>query len=605
MVTNISKNTIDLIQSNRDYYFNIFVREGALGLSRILGVNVNTLRTHVLPLVNFTRKDIDDFRELSSTLFDTPSMESCYILGYVLGDGCIQQSHSSYRPSLDITSKDESIILSISKSLGDSFVSLVKPITYHANRYRPECSAFNLSFTSRSICNRLMELGISFNKSNLGCSMDWSFIKPFLFDFVRGLLDSNGSVHLHSGTPSISGHPSYLLELQSLLLLEGIDCSVSHRTPSFCILSFREFSSSLLYKNMYCTHDIGSLFLERKKVLFKASCNFSSFSGSLDSNISSVEFLEDSVNMIDIEVEGVSSPNNHSYYLEGMHTHNCSQELRVCANIANEQTWIDTFNSGDDLHKIVAIQMWGEENYNRDKRKIAKAISFGILYGMSPRSFAEKNHVSLSEAEDFFNRYYRGAPNLTAWMDYTKRKAMTTGFNYTFFGRPRRFLHYLTTGNGGDVGFAKRVAVNSIIQGTSADIGRLGLIRTYKLLLTNPKFKDKVFFASMIHDEISLIVHESVLHEVDTIFQQCLNVHVSQWKCQLDTDLEIGRAWGASFNFTRTDTTFKVDINPLPDNFEALLESTKDLSMPVDSFHTSDLLDEDNSDELGGDTSLF
>lgn len=93
----------------------------------------------------------------------------------------------------------------------------------------------------------------------------------------------------------------------------------------------------------------------------------------LESNILSLEYLEEEIEMMDLNVEEV-----HCYYANGIVTHNCGQELKILANLAGQQNWIDTFKNGGDLHKNMAIEMFGLENYNNEKRKVAKTLNFGL-----------------------------------------------------------------------------------------------------------------------------------------------------------------------------------------------------------------------------------
>ena len=94
--------------------------------------------------------------------------------------------------------------------------------------------------------------------------------------------------------------------------------------------------------------------------------------GSSVSNIEFIEFTNEEMEMCDIEVEEV-----HCYYANGITTHNSGQELRIPANLSGEEVWVSAFTTGGDVHKETAVRLFGEENYDNSKRKMAKGANFG------------------------------------------------------------------------------------------------------------------------------------------------------------------------------------------------------------------------------------
>lgn len=95
--------------------------------------------------------------------------------------------------------------------------------------------------------------------------------------------------------------------------------------------------------------------------------------GKQESNIEFIEFSDEEMEMCDIEVEEV-----HCYYANGIMTHNSGQELRITANLSREPAWVEAFTTGGDVHKETAVKIWGEENYNKEYRKLAKGANFAM-----------------------------------------------------------------------------------------------------------------------------------------------------------------------------------------------------------------------------------
>lgn len=192
------------------------------------------------------------------------------------------------------------------------------------------------------------------------------------------------------------------------------------------------------------------------------------------SNIESIVFLDEEIEMCDIEVEDV-----HCYYGNGIVTHNSAQELRIPANLSREPVWVNAFTSGGDVHKSTAISIWGEENYNKDYRKMAKGANFSILYGAMAQSFAENPmyHMNLTEAEEFYNKYKKALPTLFVWEERLQRRGRREGYVSTYFGRPRRVKGYF---DNGQISFANRTIVNTVVQGCHVYDNRILTDRGYR-----------------------------------------------------------------------------------------------------------------------------
>jgi DNA polymerase I len=218
------------------------------------------------------------------------------------------------------------------------------------------------------------------------------------------------------------------------------------------------------------------------------------------------------------------------------------QEVRLAANYSGESVWIDAFLNGEDIHKRTAISIWGEENYNKDYRKKAKAIVFGILYGGTAYLLQHRLGISEAEANDFLNKFKKGLPVLNQWIDRTIRGARVTGTVTNAFGLPRRLSFYYR-GDRSLQGFADRTAVNTLIQGTAGVMIRLAMVRMHKLI--NKKYKDTVLFRGSVHDELNFAVRRDLVAEFmkdqQGIMVSCVP---NNWKVPMTVGFEIGNNWG-------------------------------------------------------------
>ena len=157
-----------------------------------------------------------------------------------------------------------------------------------------------------------------------------------------------------------------------------------------------------------------------------------------------------------------------------------AQELRVPALLTREPLWSHTFENGGDLHEVMARKIWGDENYDKAKRKKAKRCNFGILYGMTPRNFAIDFEIPLEEAEQLVVDYKSSAPVLFNWVHENEEKTKLTGVTATMFGRPRRLGWYLSKDRQrGMQNFGIRSCTNTVIQGTGADILKMSFLNIY------------------------------------------------------------------------------------------------------------------------------
>jgi DNA polymerase-1 len=235
------------------------------------------------------------------------------------------------------------------------------------------------------------------------------------------------------------------------------------------------------------------------------------------------------------------------------------QELRILANLSQDETLINTFLSGGDPHKATAVLLWGEENYNSDKRKQAKAINFGLIYGKTAMSLADTLGISVKEAESYMETYFKRMPNIKKFLDKCELLASKNHDISNLYGRKRRLKSYINPwGNISRAG--ARRAYNHPIQSLGADIIKIALIKVYKNIIDAPMYRDKglIYFLSTIHDEINFSVSKSILNEACYKIGKEMEHKIPGYPVPIITDLEIGNSMGLTWKFDQDLETLEL-----------------------------------------------
>ena len=187
-------------------------------------------------------------------------------------------------------------------------------------------------------------------------------------------------------------------------------------------------------------------------------------------------------------------------------------ELRVLAHISNDEHMVQAFNNGEDIHKQAASKVFHTpiDEVTKEQRSNAKAVNFGIVYGISDFGLGEQLGISRKQAKQYIDQYLEQYSGIKTFMDETVEKAKETGYVETLFNR-RRYIPELKSNNYMVRQFGQRAAMNTPIQGTAADIMKIAMINVLNELKTN-KLKSKIVL--QVHDEMMI---ESPLEEVDTV----------------------------------------------------------------------------------------
>lgn len=215
-------------------------------------------------------------------------------------------------------------------------------------------------------------------------------------------------------------------------------------------------------------------------------------------------------------------------------------ELRLLAHMSGDENFIDAFKRGQDIHARTAAEVFGIplEEVTPELRRHAKAVNFGIVYGISDFGLARNLHISRKEAGDYISRYFERYPGVRAFMDKVVAEAHETGYVTTMFGR-RRELPAIKSRNFNQRMLAERMAMNTPIQGTAADVIKLAMIAAYHKL-REAGVKSRILL--QVHDELVLEVVESELETVQAILRESME-HVVELSVPLSIDIHWGRNW--------------------------------------------------------------
>ena len=216
-------------------------------------------------------------------------------------------------------------------------------------------------------------------------------------------------------------------------------------------------------------------------------------------------------------------------------------ELRLAAVIAKDKPFIEAFKQGTDIHIRTAAEVWeiDENQVTKEQRRAAKAINFGILYGMGPHSLSRSTNLSFSEAKIFIDRYFEIHHAIQIYLDETKTKAHVNGFVETMFGR-RRYFPEINSGVPMLIATAERMAINMPIQGTAADIMKKAMLAVDGWLKQS---KLPATMLMQVHDELVFEADRDVADQVARGVKEMME-SVASFEVPLVVEIEVGSNWG-------------------------------------------------------------
>ena len=216
-------------------------------------------------------------------------------------------------------------------------------------------------------------------------------------------------------------------------------------------------------------------------------------------------------------------------------------ELRLLAHIADDPAMQRAFLSGEDIHTATAAQVFGlpPQEVTHELRRRAKAVNFGIVYGISPFSLAQDIGVPVYEAKEYMDKYFSTFPGVRAYMDKVVEEAKEQGYVTTLFGR-RRWLPELKSANFNLRSFGERVALNMPIQGTAADLIKLAMIRVDAALRAEGLAARLIL---QVHDELIVECPDEEVEQVKSLLTREMT-GAAALKVPLVADAAAGRSWG-------------------------------------------------------------
>jgi len=223
-------------------------------------------------------------------------------------------------------------------------------------------------------------------------------------------------------------------------------------------------------------------------------------------------------------------------------------ELRVAAHMAQDEAMLEAFRENKDIHTTTAAAVLNipPEQVTSDQRRDAKAINFGLIYGMSPYGLTQTTDLTLAEAENFVDTYFQRFPGIKKYLDDIREQARTQGYVETLLGRKRYFPRLATASNQNEKRREEREAINAPIQGTAADIMKLAMIAVANAL---EKSGLKARMLLQVHDELVLEAPQEEVKETIELVQSAME-DVYSLEIPLSTEAQYGKDWGSLEKYT-------------------------------------------------------
>lgn len=219
-------------------------------------------------------------------------------------------------------------------------------------------------------------------------------------------------------------------------------------------------------------------------------------------------------------------------------------ELRVLAHYSGDEVMVDAFRSGVDIHTATAakVHLCSEDEVTREMRSSAKAVNFGLLYGMGPKLLSQQTQLSFSEAQKFIKAYFKTFPSVRGFMLEQVERARKDGFVHTLSGR-RRDLPDLNSSNGMLRSAAENMALNTPIQGSAADIIKWAMLRLHDKL-ENDRLPMNMLL--QVHDELVFEIHRDHIDEMKELIRyemERVDLMPLEFSVPLKVEMGVGDNW--------------------------------------------------------------
>lgn len=216
-------------------------------------------------------------------------------------------------------------------------------------------------------------------------------------------------------------------------------------------------------------------------------------------------------------------------------------ELRVLAHLADEKNLINSFKNNIDIHTKTASEVFHVdiEDVTSTMRSRAKAVNFGIVYGISDYGLSRDLKIPRKEAKQYIENYLAYYSSIDKYMKSIVEESKKNGFVETYFGR-RRYIPELSSRNYNIRSFGERIALNTPVQGTAADIIKAAMVHVYKKLKSE-NLKSRLIL--QVHDELIVETYENELEEVKRIVRYEMENVIDNFEVHLDADINVGGSW--------------------------------------------------------------
>jgi len=218
-------------------------------------------------------------------------------------------------------------------------------------------------------------------------------------------------------------------------------------------------------------------------------------------------------------------------------------ELRLAAHIADDKRMKEFFKDGEDIHRMTAAEVFGvsADKVTKDMRFRAKALNFGVLYGMGAVGFAKSANIRREEAQGFIDNYFTRFPAIREYIETTENFARKNGYVETLLGR-KRYIPEMTSSHPGLRAQAERMAINHPIQGTAADIIKMAMVAIPTPPPTGDLPKgDKLLL--QIHDELLFEIEDDKIEETYPKIKDVME-NIYSLSVPLQVDVSVGHSWG-------------------------------------------------------------
>jgi len=215
-------------------------------------------------------------------------------------------------------------------------------------------------------------------------------------------------------------------------------------------------------------------------------------------------------------------------------------ELRIMAHLSGDNSLLKAFKEGQDIHKATAAEVFDValDEVKTEQRRAAKAINFGLIYGMSAFGLAKQLNVTRYQAQDYIDLYFERYPGVKEYMDNTRKQAHDKGYVETLFGR-RLYLPEINSRNGMRRQYAERTAINAPMQGTAADIIKRAMIKAYNSL---QKSDISALMIMQVHDELVFEVAQNQVDALSKLLHDEME-SAADLNVPLLVDIGVGKNW--------------------------------------------------------------